>query len=261
MNYQKIHDQIILRSKLRPIPDCYCEKHHIVPRSMGGTDDSLNISVLKAREHFIIHWLLKKIYGNKEMIYAFHAMTKPVGNGRKRYTSKSFKYARESMSKYMSENRSGENHPLYGIKGTSNPNYGSKRSIDSRAKMSKKAIERTGIKNPNSRKIICVDTGEVFNSISCAKKAFPKGNINNAIKTGGKANGLRFCYDGEDHECKLKGYAKGGKHRLSIPVVDSFGKFYESASEAARELGVSREAIYAAIRDNRPCKNKVFYHA
>lgn len=38
--------------------DQYCEIHHIVPRSFGGSDDNSNLVNLTAREHFIAHKLL-----------------------------------------------------------------------------------------------------------------------------------------------------------------------------------------------------------
>lgn len=106
---------------------------------MGGDDSKENLVILTAREHFLAHWLLKKIYNNKEMIYAFHAMTKPVGNNRQRYTSRSFKYAREAMARWMKENRSGKNSPLFGKKGKENPNFGSKRTESTKLNISKAA--------------------------------------------------------------------------------------------------------------------------
>jgi hypothetical protein len=61
MNYKKIHDQIIKRAKNR-ILEGYKENHHIVPKCMGGTNESDNVVELTAREHFIIHKLLHRIY-------------------------------------------------------------------------------------------------------------------------------------------------------------------------------------------------------
>lgn len=40
----------------------YSEKHHIVPKCLGGSDDKFNLVVLTAREHFLAHYLLTKIY-------------------------------------------------------------------------------------------------------------------------------------------------------------------------------------------------------
>jgi hypothetical protein len=40
----------------------YVERHHIVPRCMGGLDDDENIVYLTASEHFVAHQLLMKIF-------------------------------------------------------------------------------------------------------------------------------------------------------------------------------------------------------
>ena len=63
MNYQAIYNSLIERGKNRTL-EGYCEKHHIIPRCMGGNDNSENLVKLTAREHFIAHRLLTKIYPN-----------------------------------------------------------------------------------------------------------------------------------------------------------------------------------------------------
>jgi hypothetical protein len=53
------------------------ERHHIVPRSMGGKDNKDNLIVLTAREHFIAHRLLVKFTGGadkRKMLLAIHRM-------------------------------------------------------------------------------------------------------------------------------------------------------------------------------------------
>lgn len=75
--YQQWYDAIIARARARR-PDCYVEWHHIVPRGIGGSDDSGNLVALTYREHFLVHWLLTKIYvgeNRRKMIYAFRCMS------------------------------------------------------------------------------------------------------------------------------------------------------------------------------------------
>ncbi len=45
MNYQKIYNQLIEKRQNQRLTkkDCYVEKHHIVPRSMGGNNDKENL--------------------------------------------------------------------------------------------------------------------------------------------------------------------------------------------------------------------------
>jgi hypothetical protein len=47
----------------------YVEKHHILPRSfkMSGENDSENLVFLNAREHFIVHLLLSKMFDKKNL--------------------------------------------------------------------------------------------------------------------------------------------------------------------------------------------------
>ena len=60
MNYQKIYNSIINRAIGR-VNNYYVEKHHIVPKFMGGTNESSNIVKLLPREHYLCHVLLTKI--------------------------------------------------------------------------------------------------------------------------------------------------------------------------------------------------------
>jgi len=67
MNYQRIYNQIIERARTRQI-EGYVEKHHIIPRCIGGLDNKSNIIQLTAREHFICHMLLCEIYPNESKL-------------------------------------------------------------------------------------------------------------------------------------------------------------------------------------------------
>jgi hypothetical protein len=74
--YKKWHDSIIDRAKNRVL-SCYVERHHVIPKSCGGSDDKSNLVKLTAKEHFIVHLLLTKILkGNNKakMILAFNFM-------------------------------------------------------------------------------------------------------------------------------------------------------------------------------------------
>ena len=55
--------------------DEYHERHHIVAKCMGGTDDEENLIDLFAREHFEAHRLLAlENPGNIKLIYAWNCM-------------------------------------------------------------------------------------------------------------------------------------------------------------------------------------------
>jgi hypothetical protein len=58
--------------------DVYTEKHHIIPKCLGGSNEKSNLVKLTAREHFVCHLLLTKmLIGNLKykMIFALNRMT------------------------------------------------------------------------------------------------------------------------------------------------------------------------------------------
>ena len=72
--YTKWYNDIIRRSFGRTLTD-YTEKHHIIPRCLGGTDTG-NIAILTAKEHFICHYLLTKMVDNTQKKKMFNALNK-----------------------------------------------------------------------------------------------------------------------------------------------------------------------------------------
>ena len=82
----------------------YSEKHHIVPRCLGGSDDKFNLVVLTAREHFLAHYLLTKIYpDNYKLVDAFRMMGVINKEEQDRYINSRLY---ESKKKLFSEARS-----------------------------------------------------------------------------------------------------------------------------------------------------------
>ena len=65
MDYRKIYMSIILRAiaekeqrLFNKRNGVYYENHHIIPRSLNGSNLSKNLVLLTGKEHFICHWLL-----------------------------------------------------------------------------------------------------------------------------------------------------------------------------------------------------------
>jgi len=80
MNYARIYKAIIDNRIASPF-NGYGENHHIIPKSVGGSNEPSNIVRLTAREHFLCHYLLSKMYpkGSEEeyrLAYAFGMMTR-----------------------------------------------------------------------------------------------------------------------------------------------------------------------------------------
>jgi len=89
------------------------ERHHIIPKSIGGTDEKSNLVYITAREHFICHWLLIKMtegHYRSKMIYALRSM-KAENKNQERYhtriTSRVYERYRLEHSKIHSKRMKG----------------------------------------------------------------------------------------------------------------------------------------------------------
>ena len=120
MNYYKAYNDIIcFRQQCKPI-NCYTEKHHIIPKSLGGSDDKCNIVELTAREHFVCHLLLSKMYPKHsvpwiKMMKAFCCMMVRHSTTQERViNSRWYAYWKENFSKAQSLHQSGNHNSQYG---------------------------------------------------------------------------------------------------------------------------------------------------
>lgn len=114
MDYKKVYDQLIgSAKKLRELKG-YTEKHHIVPRCLVTDDSQGNLVRLTAREHFIAHWLLTKIYkGTKYemlMLSAFTAMRMKNSEQGREFNGNRLKALAFAYSKSVE----GNYNPMYG---------------------------------------------------------------------------------------------------------------------------------------------------
>jgi hypothetical protein len=84
MNYHKIYQDLIKKCTQRTLSsDQYFEKHHIIPKCIGGSDDTINLVKMLPEEHLIAHLLLVKIHpNNPQLIYAANWMTSRVKNNK-----------------------------------------------------------------------------------------------------------------------------------------------------------------------------------
>ena len=75
--YTSTYLRIISNAATRVAPH-QCEAHHILPRSLGGANDPLNLVLLTPREHYICHLLLTKMTTGEDrqrMVFAVVMMT------------------------------------------------------------------------------------------------------------------------------------------------------------------------------------------
>jgi hypothetical protein len=129
--YEKWYSTIISNAKNR-ILETYTEKHHILPRSLGGDDSPANLVDLTAREHFVCHWLLTKIHTGEEkhkMINALRMM-RAEKQGQIRYTTKITARVYANLKEEYAILQSNK------VKGTGNGFYGKNHTEEAKAKIS-----------------------------------------------------------------------------------------------------------------------------
>lgn len=192
----------------------YFEFHHIVPKCMGGDESEDNYIALTAREHFLAHYLLIKIYPNDYKLgiaFGMFCMNKHNFNHTICYfnsrlyesvkshidygaTSRGKKRSEEFCKKVSEGNRGkkhsdewnrhvAENHA--DCSGEKNSMYGRKHTEESKALMSEHQkltftperrkqisnwakVHHIGEGNPRAKKVRCIETGQVFNTVKDA---------------------------------------------------------------------------------------------
>lgn len=186
----------------------YSEIHHIIPRCLGGSDDKSNLVVLTAREHFLAHYLLTKIYSdNSKIMDAFRMMGVINKNEQKRYINSRL--------------------------------YESKRKLFSEAR---------------SKKVVCIETGEIYPSASYVEKNIISG-IRDVIK--GKqltAGGFHWKYLNEEPITKKP-------HKRKKVVCSNTGEVFSNTDEAANFVGVNSSLIRRICNTGKgTAKGYTFYY-
>ena len=178
MNYKKIYDSIIEKRKIED-PTGYTEVHHIVPKSLGGSDEQENLIRLSSREHFICHYLLVKMYPKEsiewyKMNNAFLMMKCTSLNRSRYFSSRLYEALRGNFSSIMSIVASGKGNSQYGTIWISNI------ELQENKKISKDDVipdgwiaGRNKWNTQNKKCLICgIDTGSHLSKY-CEKHRYP----------------------------------------------------------------------------------------
>lgn len=105
MNYSKLYNNLVAKCIVRGLDkkvlDGYFEKHHIVPKCLGGSDKNSNFVLFTPREHVIAHRLLWK--ANPDNYSLMWAYTRTVNSHKGILTSREVENAKIAKAKVMSE--------------------------------------------------------------------------------------------------------------------------------------------------------------
>lgn len=134
MNYRKIYNNLIHREITRT---GYVEKHHILPRCLGGQDNKENLVNLYPEEHYLAHLLLCKIYpGNQKLLYAAMNMTSGSMITNSKRNNKAYGWLRRQYAKSMSGNNNPARRNPNLQKEVAKKRMGQTRSEETKARMS-----------------------------------------------------------------------------------------------------------------------------
>ena len=113
--YTKCYYNIIDRAKSRDLSkETYTEKHHIIPKSLGGSNNKDNLVKLTAKEHRLAHILLPRMtidpLHTKSMWYALWMMlrTKNANQQRKISKGSAFEVAKIKVAENSSQLHKGK---------------------------------------------------------------------------------------------------------------------------------------------------------
>lgn len=201
--YSKMYYKIINHYQENPPTDGYFERHHIIPKSLGGSNDQSNIVALTAKAHFVCHHLLTKMTSDQDKIKMIHAFWRMIHAPQhsQPITAKVYQVIKEERATALSEEMKGKNNRF----------YGKKHSNETKKVMSQKAKQRVekqgapvgGFKPGNKS----WNTGLSKNSSSVLKKLSEsrKGENNPMFGRSGKdhPNTISFTlYDNQQKKVK-----------------------------------------------------------
>jgi len=155
--YTKCYYAIIEQAKSRTLlSNIMVEKHHIIPKSLGGSNEPSNLVKLTLREHFICHRLLPKMTigdHRKKMMYAIWKMCHATATREAAFKLTARTY--NSVKLLMRYSRTSEDFTLEWKQKIANArqgqpawNKGIPRTTEERMKMSTAQLKANALKDP-----------------------------------------------------------------------------------------------------------------
>lgn len=124
MNSKRVYYEIIINRLINVLDESeYTETHHIHMKCLGGGEEKNNLVRLTAREHFLCHLLLTKIYKNDKNFYhksvkAFFMMVNYSENNDARncikINSKIYERLKKDLAICMSKEQKGKGNSQFG---------------------------------------------------------------------------------------------------------------------------------------------------
>ncbi len=193
MNYEKVYKSLT-KSNDRNKKEGYYELHHIIPKCVGGTNSKNNLVLLTAREHYISHILLVKIYENTEfyhkLLWAYNGMRVWKNKDQERNYSYNSKLYESLKGNYKHSTETKEKIRV-GNLGKKLTNEHKLKISETRKQLAKdgKLPDISGVNNPMYGKVYSDEWKE---KQSERLKGIPKSNKENYSKKGETNNNAKL---------------------------------------------------------------------
>ena len=183
MNYERIYNELISSRIIlnrKKDDENYFENHHIIPKSLGGSNEKMNLVLLTHREHFLAHKLLVCVYSKNpkekyKMVCALWFMThirskhsnisvtcsREYEKVKKIFINK--KVPKEVIEKAVATRKANNNYIAWN-KGQVGYKF-SKEIIDKRTETRKK-----GMWNPNGKSLLSDETKQKISNAMLGRK-------------------------------------------------------------------------------------------
>lgn len=161
MNYNYHYSLLVSRARNR-ILEGVVERHHVIPKCLGGIDDLSNIVALTPEEHFLAHQLLCKMHPNEpKLVFAMHMMT--ANKYGHRNNNKMYGWIRKKCvaeQKKPRPHRRKRQDVVENVPKKRGRPAGYKLSPESRAKIAEANRRRTGWKQSDAFKQLIVESNK-----------------------------------------------------------------------------------------------------
>jgi hypothetical protein len=187
--YTKWYYSIVSNARSRQL-NSYTEQHHIIPKSLGGSNDLDNLVSLTSREHFVCHLLLTRMTDSSDKSKMIHAAFSMIHWNKQKINSRTYKKLKEEVSHIMKNN-----NPMFNEDtrkkvsdanlGKASPFKGRKHSDETKGKLKNAAQNRTNDPWNKGTKGVCKGNPGLVHSEETKKIISEKIT---AIRTGKKAS-------------------------------------------------------------------------
>lgn len=255
MNYKLIYDNIIKKARLlnRKKNDCtYYEKHHIIPKCLGGDNTKNNLVLLTFKEHFICHKLLYKIHENSKdsykLMYALHRMYSKGNTENVVKSGKFYQEVKQAFCKNQSEKaksrkyykHSAETREKIGLK-----HKGKKLSKDHLDK-----IKQYNIDNREKKSTIAKNNHAkgLYKNKNVLKELWQDENFRKNLSNKIKQNYIDNPKLKQDLSERMKIYRKNNNNGKKIYYKDLI---FNSMKEAADHANMNYQTFVSKIKNNK----------